>query len=179
MKIEDCYEFGYVTKVHGYQGEVAVMLDVDDPAEYEELDSFFILIKGSLVPYFVDNLRLQGSKAVVKLEEVDSLEAAQALVGGILYLPLDSLPDLEESQFYYHDIIGYQVVDASLGALGEVNTVYEFPHQDLIAMTYQGKEVLIPVSDEIVLKADHDRSQLQVNLPEGLLDIYLDESSEL
>lgn len=177
MKVEDCFEFGYVAKIHGYKGEVVLALDVDDPEAYEYLESLFILIKGNLVPYFVETLRLQGDKAVVKLEDVASQEAAQALVGNALFLPLSNLPALEEDQFYYHDIVGYRVIDAALGALGEVTNVYELPQQALIAMNYQEKEVLIPISDAIVRKANHDRKELEVTLPEGLLDIYLNEAA--
>jgi 16S rRNA processing protein RimM len=176
MKIEDCFEFGYVAKVHGYKGEVVLVLDVDDPSAYKTLDSVFVQLKGKLVPYFVSALRLQGDKATVKLEDVDSQEAAQALVGNALFLPLSKLPQLAEDQFYYHDIIGYRLVDATLGALGEVTDMYELPQQTVIAMNYQGKEVLVPVSDEIVRKANHARKELEVNLPEGLLDIYLADS---
>ncbi len=177
MKIEDCFEFGYVAKVHGYKGEVVLVLDVDEPAAYKTIDSVFVQLKGKLVPYFVEALRLQGDKATVKLEDVDSQEAAQALVGNPLFLPLNKLPQLAEDQFYYHDIIGYRLVDATLGTLGEVTDVYELPQQAVIAMNYQGKEVLVPISDEIVLKANHARKELEVNLPEGLLDIYLADSA--
>jgi 16S rRNA processing protein RimM len=172
MKIEECFLCGYIAKPHGYKGEVTLVLDVDNPAAYSDLDSFFVLIQGSLVPYFVEEIRLQEDKAIVKLEDVATQEAAQALVGNQVYLPMNNLPELEEGQFYYHDIIGYRVVDTTAGELGEVTNVYEFPHQDLIAMNYQEQEVLIPVIDEIVLKADHTKKQLMVNLPEGLLDIY-------
>ena len=176
MKVEDCFEFGYVAKLHGYKGEVVLVLDVDDPSAYKSLDSVFVQLKGKLVPYFVEALRLQGDKATVKLEDVDSQEAAQALVGNALFLPLSKLPQLAEDQFYYHEIIGYRLVDATLGPLGEVTDVYELPQQAVIAMNYQGKEVLVPISDEIVLKANHARRELEVNLPEGLLDIYLADS---
>ncbi len=176
MKVEDCFEFGYVAKIHGYKGEVVLVLDVDNPPAYKNLDSLFIQLKGKLVPYFVDELRLQGDKATVKLEDVDSQEAAQALVGNVLFLPLNKLPQLAEGQFYYHDIIGYRLMDAALGPLGEVTDVYELPQQAVLAMNYQGKEVLVPITDEIVGKADHTRKELAVTLPEGLLDIYLDES---
>jgi 16S rRNA processing protein RimM len=176
MKIEDCFEFGYVAKLHGYKGEVVLVLDVDDPSAYKSLDSIFIQLKGKLVPYFVEALRLQGDKATVKLEDVDSQEAAQALVGSALFLPLNKLPQLAEDQFYYHDIIGYRLVDASLGPLGEVTDVYELPQQAVLAMNYQGKEVLVPISGEIVTRANHASKELEVNLPEGLLDIYLADS---
>ncbi len=125
----------------------------------------------------MDEIRLQENKAVVKLEDVDSQEIAQSLIGCPVYLPLVKLPQLEDGQFYYHEIIGYQVVDAVQGRLGAIENVYEMPHQDLLVMHYQGKEVLIPIADDIVKSPNHTTKELAVNLPDGLLDVYLDEST--
>jgi 16S rRNA processing protein RimM len=177
MNIDDCYQLGFVTKTHGLQGNVVFLLDVDDPEEYQELDSVFIEVEQTLVPYFIDTIRLQKDKAIVSLEDVTTLESAAKLVGCRLFLPLDNLPELEEDQFYYHEIVGYRITDESLGELGEVATVYEVPHQHLIAMMYRGREVLIPVNDAIVKGVDHQKREISVSLPEGLLDIYLDEGS--
>ncbi len=46
MRIEDCYEFGYITRTHGVRGELVLTLDVDDSSAYQAIDSFFILVKG-------------------------------------------------------------------------------------------------------------------------------------
>ena len=62
--------------------------------------------------------------------------------------------------------------------MGIVREVYSLNGQDLIAMDYQGHEVLIPTAEDIVLKADKENKKLVVNLPEGLLEVYLDESSD-
>jgi 16S rRNA processing protein RimM len=64
------------------------------------------------------------------------------------------------------------VVDEQLGELGTIREIYEMPYQDLMAMDYQGVEVLIPVQDELILRADKAAQKLFVNLPEGLVDIY-------
>ena len=60
--------------------------------------------------------------------------------------------------------------------LGIVKEVYALNGQDLIAMDYKGVEVLIPTSEEIVSKADKGKKELYVSLPEGLLEVYLDNS---
>jgi 16S rRNA processing protein RimM len=91
------------------------------------------------------------------------------------FLPLDELPELENDQFYYHEIIDYQVVDKNLGELGKVLTVHSMQAQDLMVMEYKGKEVLIPVISEIVLNADKEAKILNVNLPEGLLEVYMED----
>lgn len=173
MTQEDCYLLGYIVKSHGTKGQVVFHLDVDYPEDYEEMESVFIEIKGALVPYFIEDINIQKqSRAIIQLEEIDTMEKAQALVGSALYLPLDTLEELEEGQFYYHEIKGFKVIDQNHGPLGLIRDVYSVASQNLIALDYNGTEVLIPIVDNIVLKADRENNILLVNLPEGLLDVY-------
>ncbi|MBP6386633.1 MAG: 16S rRNA processing protein RimM [Pseudarcicella sp.] len=175
MKKSDCYELGKITKTHGLKGEVNFLLDVDDVNEYEEMDSVFLEINGELIPFFIDKINILPNQTIVKFEDIDTFDKAKALVGASLYLPLEVLPDLDEDQFYYHEIVGYQVVDLKLGALGIVDTVYSMQVQDLISMIYKEKEVLIPINDAIVLNTDKEQKIVNVDLPDGLVDLYLNE----
>lgn len=174
---DNCYLLGYIVRTHGTTGNVVIFLDVDYPEEYEELDAIYVEIKGELVPYFIENFNLQKqANAIVKFEDVNTIEKAQGLVGSSLYLSLDELEELSNEEFYYHEIKGFTVIDQTVGELGTVREVYSLNGQDLIAMDYQGVEVLIPTAADIVLKADKENKQLMVNLPEGLLEVYLDNS---
>lgn len=174
MNPESCFELGYIIKAHGIEGDVQAMLDVDIPEEYIELESVFVEINQKLVPFFIEDLKLfKGKKALIKFEDVDSLEEAEELIRKKLFLPLKFLPKLRDDQFYYHEIIGYRVADKKEGDLGTIREVVEAPGQDLVVMDYRDKEVLIPVTDEVVLKVDHEAKVLLVDLPEGLLDVYL------
>jgi 16S rRNA processing protein RimM len=74
--------------------------------------------------------------------------------------------------------VGYQVVDAAEGELGIVRGVYAMNAQDLIAMDYQDKEILIPINSEIVRTVDRANKKINVALPEGLLAIYMEEDSK-
>lgn len=174
MTIDECFQLGYVIKKHGLSGEVNVFLDVDDPSYYKDLESVFVEINKKLVPFFIKRFQIRGNKVIARFEDVETVEQADELKSCGLYLPLSFLPDLSEGQFYYHEIMGYQVVDDHLGEVGTVKDVYELPNQDLIAVDYKGKEALIPVNDDLIGHADHDAKTLSVTLPEGLLDIYLE-----
>jgi 16S rRNA processing protein RimM len=88
-----------------------------------------------------------------------------------MFLPLDLLPELKGKQFYFHEVIGFQVVDKDTGPLGTVKEFYAMAAQDLMVMSYQGKEVLIPVNDELVLNADKVNKIVNVDLPTGLVDL--------
>jgi len=173
MNIDACYQLGYIVRTHGVKGQVVAFFDVDYPEDYEELESVFLQLNGKLVPFFIDALDIQpNGRIIIKFEDVDSIVEAEKLKNIALYLPLDQLPELDEDQFYFHEVIGYTVVDEQLGELGTIREIYEMPYQDLMAMDYQGVEVLIPVQDELILRADKAAQKLFVNLPEGLVDIY-------
>ena len=175
MKKEDCYELGYISKTKGLDGEVYVQLDVDEPENYQNLESVFLEIKKNLVPYFIQYIDFQDKKVVIAFEDIETLDQAKELVGTKLFLPLDNLPPLEKGQFYYHEVIGFQIIDQNRGELGKITQIYETGNQDLIAMQFQGKEVLIPLVDDFILNINREKNTLEVNLPEGLIDIYLEE----
>jgi len=174
MNIDACYQLGYIVRTHGVKGQIVAFFDVDYPEDYEELESVFLLLNGKLVPFFIDSIALQpNGRIILKFEDVNTIEEAEKLKNVQLYLPLNALPELEEDQFYFHEVIGYTVVDEQMGELGTIKEIYEMPFQDLMAMEYQGVEVLIPIQDELVLRADKETQKLFVNLPEGLVDLYL------
>lgn len=170
------FELGALAKPHGLKGAFHVFLDVDDPFEYQELESVMVQMGHELVPYFVSNIQIRDNINLLQLEGIDSLDAAKELVGSKLFLPVSLLPTLKDDQFYYHEVIGYQVVDSKLGTLGIVKEVYSTGAQDIIIMLYQSKEVLIPLTDEIIPKVDKNAKIISSNLPDGLLEVYLEEN---
>jgi 16S rRNA processing protein RimM len=177
---DDCYQVGHITKTHGVSGELVLFLDVDEASEYADLDSVLLEVKGELVPYFIESIAIvKGSRAIIAFEDVDTIEQAERLINCGAFLPLDNLePITDETRFYFHEIVGYQVVDEAEGELGIVQGVYAMNAQDLIAMDYQGKEILIPINSEIVRTVDRANKKLNVALPEGLLAIYMEDDSK-
>ena len=178
MNIDDCFQLGYIVKTHGTKGQVVAFFDVDYPEDYEDLESVFLEQKGRLIPFFIALMEpVQKGRFIIKFEDINTIEQAETLRNTAIYLPLDELPELEEDQFYFHEGIGYQVIDQNHGPLGTVKDFYDMPQQQLMAMEYLDQEMLVPVMDEIVLRADHDAKQLHVKLPEGLLEVYTQPAS--
>ncbi|GAB3327159.1 ribosome maturation factor RimM [Marivirga atlantica] len=175
MKQSQCFELGVVLRPHGLHGEVYISLDTDFPEDYAELESVFVLQNGMLVPFFIEHIQVNNKQALVKFEDIDSKDDANTIKGLSLHLPLDQLPKLSDDQFYFHEIIGFKLIDENKGELGTVGQVYEAGHQDLIGMDYKGKEVLIPINDEIINKVDRNTNEIFITLPEGLLELYLED----
>ena len=172
MKIDDCFYLGRITKPWGVKGQVVMFLDVDTPEDYLGLDSAFVEVKGQLVPYFFHLDNLNGNKAVATFEDLSPDQAA-ALVGHPLYLPLDLLPKLEGNKFYFHEVLGFKVVDEEKGDIGTLQQVIEYPAQPLFQIIKNDTEILIPVIDEVIKKVDRDTKTLFIAAPNGLIDLYL------
>lgn len=174
MDKSQCFELGYIERSHGVDGAFVAVFDVDQPKRYAKIDALFIERGAQLVPYLVRRVSAgKGNTFVIWVEGVTSEAEAIALKGSVLYLPETVLPKLKSNQFYFHELVGCQVEDAGLGKLGTVTEIFSLPNQTLMAMNWQGSEVLIPVHDDIVKQLDRESKLVFTNLPEGLLEVYL------
>ena len=174
MNKNDCFFLGHVAKIHGFKGEVSIKLDVDAPENYHRLESVFIEINEKLVPFFIDRIDIRDKGfAIVKINGIDIEEKAQNLVHTELYLPLNLLPPLKGNKFYYHEVAGFRVIDKNRGDIGIIEQVLDFPHQAVLQVMLNEKEILIPVNDEIINKVDRQNKTIEVTAPEGLIEIYI------
>lgn len=172
MNINECYNLGKVTKPWGVKGQLVLFLDVDSPEDYLDLDSAFVDVKGQLVPHFFHIDSLNGNKAVATFEDLTP-EQANALVGHDLYLPLSLLPKLTGNQFYFHEVVGFRVVDSVHGDIGTIAQVIDYPAQPLFQVMKNGTEVLIPVIDQVIDRVDRELKTIFITAPNGLIELYL------
>ena len=172
MEITDHFYIGYISKTRGLKGEVQLFFEFDD-YQALELDVLFLQQSGKLVPYFVDRIKvLPNRTAYVFLEDVDHIDKAQPLVRKQVYLPNDKRPERHPDDFRMTDLKGYTVVDKTHGTLGEITEVHQYPQQYVAAVMHKGNEVLFPLTDEWILAIDQEGKSLDVDLPDGLIDIY-------
>ncbi len=174
MRQEDCFYLGKITSKFSFKGEVLAKLDADRPEAYEGIDAVFVAQGGHLIPFHINHCRLHKSSLLrIAFEDVKDEADAEKLIGLELYLPLTLLPPLAGNQFYFHEIIGFTVIDETLGNIGLVTAVNDNTPQALIEVEKEGKPLLIPIHDEIILKVDRENQLIHVKTPEGLVEIYL------
>lgn len=176
MNKADCFNLGYVAKLHGFKGEVSLFFDVTDPDQYSSLDAVFIDIGNNLTPFFIKSIKSKGKGFYqVKFETVDSEHDAKRILRKDLYLPLKVLPTLGGTNFYDHEIIGFQVIDEKFGECGTVEQVVDYKINPLLQINYKNKEVLIPLIENLVKKVDRENKTLYIQSPDGLIEMYLAE----
>jgi 16S rRNA processing protein RimM len=160
---------GKILKTHGLKGHVKVFVDAAYMDDLEEtLESVFI--EG--LPYFIKNKDINtDEQAILLLEDVESKEQAQKLCGKAIQVPEDKLTEIPNAK-YYSEWIGFLVTDRKLGEIGSVQDILEMPQQVMLQVLHQGREVLIPLNDDLVPGIDIQQKRITTDLPEGFLAIF-------
>jgi 16S rRNA processing protein RimM len=174
MKKEDCFRIGSVLKTRGLKGELQAYIDFDAP-EKLDFDALFLEVNGKLVPYFVESFKMpQKNTAFIYLEDVDHIDKASLLAKKDIYLANKHKPVKNEDDFTLRDLMGFTAIDEDEGELGEIIELQDLPQQLIATVIYKNREILFPLSEGIITGIDAVKGIVYVDLPEGLLDIYLD-----
>ena len=147
------------------------MIEDDAPADLSSFDSIFLEQNNRLVPYFIETVSGQGKKTFLKLEDIDSVDAAKAISKQSVYIPKSKRPKLERGEFYDDEVSEFEVIDTALGLLGKIDGVVAAGPNRLLSVEFQGKEVLIPINGPFIKSINKTKKRIEVELPEGFLDI--------
>ena len=174
MTKEECFYLGKIVAKFSFKGEVLIKLDTDEPETYTEMESVFVEYNENLVPFFIERSYLHKSTLLrAKIEDIDTEQDAEDMIGAELYLPLEQLPQLPDDKFYFHEIIGFDVIDQQYGNIGKIVSINDTTAQALFEIDKDGKQILIPMNDEFIEKVDKKNKEIKVITPEGLVDLYL------
>lgn len=174
MRKEDCFYLGKIVGKYSFKGELLIKLDSDNPEQHTQLESVFVELNKSLVPFFIEQSSLQKSQLLrVRFEDVNDEATAEELIKSAVYLPIELLPELKGDQFYYHEIIGFRVEDLHQGFIGTMKGVNDHSPQALFEIDQDGKEILVPINDQFISKLDKANKTITLDLPDGLLDLFI------
>jgi 16S rRNA processing protein RimM len=169
-----CFYLGKIVSKYSFKGEVLVKLDTDEPEIYENMESVFVSMGNNLIPFFIDKCRLHKSNLLrIDFEEVKTESDADRIMGSELFLPLSFLPKLSGDKFYFHEVIGFTVIDNVHGDIGSIKSINDSTSQALFEIEKGDKELLIPINEDIITKVDRNQKTIFITAPEGLVDLYL------
>ncbi len=170
IRKEDFILLGRISRTHGFKGEVLVVLfnDAVIPARVKTL---FIMLEDGLVPFAVEKWSKGTGSGIFHFEDVKDEKQASLLCGNEIFIE-EKLFKSSSPQGNKGDVIGFVIMDKTLGELGLVEAVQEVSGKRILLSTYKDHEILIPAEKPILYKTDLIKKILYVNLPEGLLDVY-------
>lgn len=170
----ELHELGYFTKLHGYKGELTAYLDTEVLNDYQEVESIFVEVKGQIIPYFVETLSSKTNKTVkVKLEGVDTEDQAKSMVKAKIFILKEDLSETDETRLELRSILGYEVIDHLKGNIGTVHQILELAGNPQLEIDFNGKMILLPLHEDFIKKIDNEGKKVEVEAPEGLIDLFL------
>jgi 16S rRNA processing protein RimM len=170
METDSCYKIGWILKPHGLKGELTVLLEADAP-DVSSLKTVFIEENQRLVPYFIQQVSAQKSKAFIKLEDVNSIEEAEKISKRAIYIEKSARAKTGRGEFYDDEVIGFEVHDQDKGLLGQIQDVMQAGPNRLLVVKQLDKEILIPINGPFITSINKGKKRVTVNLPDGFLDI--------
>lgn len=167
---------GRVVKAHGITGEVVVEVRTDDPdsrfAPGTRLRAKRPRDGGEAHSYVVEGARDHGARLLVRLAGVTDRDAADALRGSVFVIDSDELPPIDEPDtFYDHQLEGLRVRTVTGEQVGVVAEVLHTAAGELLAVKRDSGELLVPFVSAIVTSVSLDDGVVEIDPPEGLLDL--------
>lgn len=167
------FSIGKLASAHGLQGDLILRHSLGKKSSLKGVTVIFLEErKNSFIPYFIQQVTVKDSESVyIKLEGIDTKEAAHKLMPAQVFLQEDDFKQQTASSAPLA-LLGYAVEDQQYGPLGTIEEVIEMPMQVLVKVFIKGKEALLPVNEQSLVKVDKKNQTVHLNLPDGLIELY-------
>jgi 16S rRNA processing protein RimM len=157
----------HVLGAHGIRGELKCRIVTDFPTRRFKRGNT-VMIRGE--PHKVQGARIQGATVLLKLEDIQDRDVAAALRGAEVEVPTQEAVSLPKGQFYWHQVIGLRVEDAtSHEPLGEVTDIIETGANDVYIVRGQRGEILVPAIKDVVKQIDPESGRMLIQPLPGML----------
>ncbi len=165
--MENLLEIGQIVNTRGLQGEVKIMPWCDDPTVFEELEYVFI----NDVEYDIQSVEYHKNFVILKLDGINDINEAEKYKNKILMVSRSMLGELPEGAYYICDLLGCKVSTVSGQALGVIEDVIKTGSNDVYSVKNDdGKQVLIPVIDEVIKEVNIEDKYIIIEPLKGLID---------
>jgi 16S rRNA processing protein RimM len=161
-------DIGAIIGPFGLEGDIRVYILSDFPERF--VDCEVVRVGDRLRPYEVESSRLVKNEAVLKLKGIDDPDAAAKLKGEVIRVPIDEAVNLEQDEYFWHQIIGLEVRTESGESLGKVTDILRTGANDVYIVQGPRGEVLVPAIADVVLKIDVKSGVITIRPLPGMLE---------
>lgn len=167
---ESLLEVGKIIGTHGLRGDLKVRLHSGDPEVLLATEQIFLhLPSGERLTAKPIRRTVHKGQVLLRLQDFESINLVEHLIGGLVLLPEDQLPGLADDEFYWSQLEGLQVVDRTRGPIGKLQQMFTTAAHDTYVVKGEYCEVLIPAVAQFILEIDLQGQVMHVDLPEGLV----------
>lgn len=162
---------GRIGRAHGTRGAVRVVAWGETLATRVLGDKLYLRSPtGEIRELTLEEFSCHQRNWLARFAGVTTRDVAESLTGQELFLPEDQLPQLEEGEYYHYQLVGLQVETTDGASLGIVRKIIPTGSNDVYVVEKDGREILIPAIEDVIVSIDLEAGRVQVALPEGLTD---------
>jgi 16S rRNA processing protein RimM len=166
------FKIGKLVATFGVDGKLVLKHSLGKKTSLKGLETIFLEEKkDSFLPYFIESAVIKSNTEIyLKLDGANTKEAAHKLTQKEVWLAEVDFKKYAAKSAPI-SLLGFRIINGGEN-LGEVLEVIEQPLQVLCKILLDGKEALIPIHEETLLKVDKKKREVHVELPDGLLELY-------
>lgn len=170
------FRIGKIISLHGIKGEVKIFPTTDDIKRFDKLIKFYIVNSENasdddfkdLSFYEKESVKYLKNTVVLRIKGIDSIESATKYIGKNLYVDRDAAVDLSLNEYYVMDLIGMKAYYKDK-EVGKVVDIIKTKANDIVVITFNDKEVLVPMVSDYIEKVDLENALIIFKGLEGLI----------
>ncbi|PMD73466.1 ribosome maturation factor RimM [Companilactobacillus nuruki] len=169
---EKLYRVGTIVNTHGIKGELRIIPITDFPEDrFKSGSKLYLKNKNQILEFIVESSRSHKSFMLLKFKGYDNINDVEKYVKSELFADGAEVPELNEGEFLYKQIIGLTVVDKDLGEVGKISEIIELGSNDVwVVKSPKYREILLPYIDDVIKEVNLDEKIVKVEIPDGLID---------
>jgi 16S rRNA processing protein RimM len=171
--MQQLFNVGKIVNTHGIRGELKILATTDFPEDRFAKGSELLIIPAdgkAPIPVTIEMARFQKNMVVAKFKEYHNINDVEKYKGSLLKVSVERQGELEENEFYFHEVVGLEVVTEDDEKLGVVKEILTPGANDVwVVKMPDGKELLLPYIQDVILDVNVRENRVTVRLMEGLL----------
>ena len=172
--MEKWFNVGKIVNTHGIRGEVRVISRTDFAEERYKIGNclyIFVNEEAEPIPVTVKSHRVHKSFDLLTFEGYENINLVEKFKGALIKIPENQLGELEEGEYYFHQIIGCNVITNEGETIGVVKEILTPGANHVwVVKGKNGKEILIPYIEDVVKNVNIEEKLITIQPMEGLLD---------
>ncbi len=171
-RVKDFFLLGKTLKSHGTAGQLRILVE-ERLSSYIQPDAFvFFDLNGSKVPYQIEDVE-QGQHFLISLKDINGKQESDTMTGKEIWIPMEQVKPrhLKSPRNIKEKWEDFTLVDEKSGLPYPILRTEEFPQQLMAVIAINGKEILIPLHEQLITSIDRDQKIINMEIPEGLLDL--------
>ena len=167
--MQEYLEIGQIVNTNGLKGYVKVMPFTDDITRFDTLKTVYIVFKGKMLEYEIENVRYAKNMVCLKFVGIDDINDAEKYKGCYLKINRKDAKKLDKNTYFIVDLIGLDVYDENENKIGTLEDIFKTGSNDVYVVKQEdGKQILLPAISKVIKEINIEQNKIVVDISQGV-----------